>query len=807
MSALQLRRQSRGKQTRLAGSLRLLATGILQWWLACSGSSAFGQDSSTLTASVQPQFLWLSRATDTNAGDQYVAFRGTLDLDRESEVEFRLLGASWFGAWLDGEFFAEGPSRFPVAFPQYQTFIKTLKAGRHVLAVQVHYDGIPTRMMENQLPFLYARAQRDGQDIPMRWKGCAIGGYTPKLRRINPQLGWAEWCDTRLVPDWQSPTYDDQSWSSPVTVERKLGALQPLDTANPQAIGQELKAVASGRLVEMFGYELDNPAARFFLRDLEAKQHPPQGVWRRYDLGRVRLMQPRFILDLPAGSVVEFAYAESLTRGRVAPWITLSAGDSCNLDHYVARGGRQEFFPLTPKGGRFLEIQVIAPPDQVKFVKEEIIERGYYGEPIGAFRCNDALLNRIWSVGVETHRACAEDALIDNPTRERGQWAGDVVTVGMEIAGVAFSDLRLCRRGLMQCAQSARPDGLIAGMCPGQEIFLSTYAAQWVTACVHYWELTGERKLLAELFPAAERNIAAFEQQRTPEGLKDTLGWGFVDWGYIRNPGASDMAVNLHYLAALQDMERWCAALGKSDRAEYYQRLAAEVRATLNRYYEAEFKAGGEVWPRIGYHRAALGLRLGFFHGAAEAAGLSFLKAHILSCFPNDPNAPRLSDPGANNPRLITPYFGHFVLPLLIEHGEMDFVLDQYRKCWGWALGDGRTTWLEVFDTRWSHCHQWAGCPTWQLSRYALGLQPRQDLGVNHFVLTLHPGSLKQAEGNLPLPGLDQTIKVKWRNGSEGIHFRLQTPVPIVLHIPGKSAAAAERVVVVEREFAEIIQP
>jgi alpha-L-rhamnosidase len=397
--------------------------------------------------------------------------------------------------------------------------------------------------------------------------------------------------------------------------------------------------------------------------------------------------------------------------------------------------------------------------------------------------------------------------LIDNPTRERGQWAGDVVTVGMEIAGVAFSDLRLCRRGLMQCAGSARKDGLIAGMCPGQEIFLSTYAAQWVTACVHYWELTGDRKLLEDLFPAAEANISAFEQQRTPEGVKDELGWGFVDWGYIRNPGASDMAVNLHYLAALQDMERWCVTLGKKDRAEYYQRIATELRGTLTRYYDTEFKAGGEVWPRIGYHRAALGLRLGFFKDASESACVDFLKAHILSCFPNDPQAPRLSDPAANNPRLITPYFGHFVMPLLIERGEMDFVLDQYRKSWGWALEDGRTTWLEVFDTRWSHCHQWAGCPTWQLSRYALGLQLRQDLGANHFVLALHPGSLEQAEGSIPVPGLDRTIKIKWKRKSDGIHFSARTPVPIVLHIPGKTAGTPGRMVSVKNEFSEVIRP
>ena len=158
-------------------------------------------------------------------------------------------------------------------------------------------------------------------------------------------------------------------------------------------------------------------------------------------MGRVRLMRPRFVLNPPRGAVVEFAYSEALTEGRVSPWITLSAGESCNMDHYVARGGEQVFFPITPRGGRYLEVHVYAPPAKVHFIKQEIVDRHYFGKPEGSFQSNDSLLNKIWSVGVRTLRACSEDALIDNPTRERGQWTGDVATVGMDITASAFSDL------------------------------------------------------------------------------------------------------------------------------------------------------------------------------------------------------------------------------------------------------------------------------------------------------------------------------------------------------------------------------
>jgi hypothetical protein len=716
--------------------------------------------------------------------DYHVAFRGVIELPADLEVEIRLLGASWYNAWLDGAWLAEGPPRFPPTHPEHQVFRIRPGAGRHLLAVQVHAEGAETRIVGNIPPFLWCEVLSGGAAIPVRWSCARLEGYAGKVRRINALLGWIDWCDTRANPaGWQLPGFDDSRWAAPAQARLPIAPPVPLSSADTRRTFLPVRAIAGGNLVEMFGYERDNPAARFFLRDLAPDALPPQGVWRRYDLGRVRLSRPVFELELPAGAVVEFSYCEALQHGRVCPWISLSTSDSCNLDHFVARGGLQEFSTHGPRGGRFVEVHVIAPPDQVRFVGEQFVDRGYYGASEGAFACDDALLNRIWETGVETHRACAEDALTDTPTRERGQWAGDIVMVGMEIAGVAFGDLRLCRRGLHQCAQSARADGLVAGMCPGQDIYLSTYAAQWVSACVHYWELTGDRGILQELFGAAERNLASFAAHCGPEGLGDGIGWPFVDWGYIKNPGPSDMAVNLHYLAALRDMVRWCDTVGRADRAAHYADLGRAMEGVIRAYYDAERGGGEGFWERIGYHRAILGLKLGFFTGDDVPACVAQVKAHILRCFPNDPTAPRLSDPAANNSRLITPYFAHFAMPELIDRGEMDFVLDQYRKCWGWALEGGRTTWIEVFDTRWTHCHQWAGCPTWQLSRYALGLRPAFELGERHYRFVLNPGSLRRASGRVPVPGRTDAVSVSWERTASGVRYKVDTPVPIVLHL------------------------
>ncbi|MBN1346720.1 MAG: hypothetical protein JXQ73_28780 [Phycisphaerae bacterium] len=740
---------------------------------------------------VSDALMWIDAGEQTP--DTYVAFRGRFALERDAEVELRTLGSGWYVVWLDGEYVEEGPARYPLRHPEYESRRIRLAAGGHVLAVQAHHLGVTTRMLVDMPPFVLCQVIVEGKEVPVQWKCSRLGGYHSQVRRINPQLGWIEWCDTRQLPDrWRMPGFDDAAWTPPVAAKTKIGPIRRADLAPVRHITHAVKAIAEGPLAETFGYELDDIPARFFLRDLARGDLPAQGVWRRYDLGRVRLARPRFVMDLPAGAIVEFAYCEALAQGRISPYITLSAGASCNLDHYVARGGEQEFFPLTPKGGRFAEVHVLADPNRVKFVREGFVERCYYDAPQGAFTCGDPLLDRIWLTGVETHRGCAEDALIDNPTRERGQWTGDVVSVGMDINAVAYSDLRLCRRGLVQSAYSAREDGLIAGLCPGGPAFLSTYALQWINACVHYWELTGDRALLEEMYPYAVRNLAVFEKLVGDDGLKDGAGWAFVDWGYVRSEGPTDVAVNLHFISARREFARWCTVLGRNDEAARHAKLAERIGSIIGDRLRGALADAKKGWPSIGYHVAVLALRLGLIGKKDEPDCVGFIKSHILDCFPNRADAPRLSAPDANNRRLITPYFAHYAFVPLIERGEMDFVLDQYRTCWGWALGGGRTTWIEVFDTRWSHCHQWAGCPTWQLSRYVLGLHTRFDLGMNHFVLSLIPGSLREGRGTLPMPD-GGSIRVEWSRKDDGIHYTLVADRPVWLHL-GDEAGKIEAV-------------
>jgi len=754
---------------------------------------------STAQADSYPVLLWTDTASQQQK-DTYVAFRGSFNLTEDQQAEIRLTGASWYVVWVNGRYVTEGPDRYLPAHPEHTTDAIALKKGKNVIAVQVHYEGVTTRLLKNILPFLYCKIVAK-HELKPDWKCQKLEAYKSGVARINPQLAWVEWCDTRALPaHWQQTDFDDSGWETPVPVNRNINAIAPVAIGSVKQLEIKPQLIASGNLVETYGYERDNISARFFLRDLQPSSLPPQGIWRRYDLGRVRLGRPKFVLDLPAGTVVEFGYSEYLEQARVLPWITLSGGDSHNMDHYIARGGRQEFFPLTPKGGRYVEVHILAPKQGVQFIEEAFLERTYHDAPIGTFTCSDTALNNIWNVGIETYRACTEDAVIDNPTRERGQWTGDVTTVGMMIASAGFTDLRLIKRGLVQSALSARNDGMVAGLCPGGDEYLSSYALQWISGCINYYNLTGDRALLQYLYPYAVKDLQAFEKFKIAGGISKKAGWAFIDWGYVTDTGSTDGALNMHYALALQDWLKWCALLGHQEEIQKYTAVLNEMTALLRQSLTSARVGNAFDFDKIGYHKTVLAARIGFFKAGEMKDVIAYLKKHILNCFPNNPDTPRLSDPQSNNAQIITPYFAFYSFPLLVENGEIEFVLEQYKKSWGWALQDNRTTWLEVFDPRWSHCHQWSGSPTWQLSKYILGLSAAYNQGKNTYELSFVKNSLAFAKGRIPVQGTDQFIEVSWQKKNGNILYSITSQVPVWIKL-NKALTGRENLVKVNGRY------
>lgn len=174
---------------------------------------------------VNKNLMWVHQ--EEEEPDRHIAFRGKFNLEEETKIDLQISGASWYVVWIDGKQFTEGPDRYAVQYPEFQRRTLTLSEGEHLVAVQVHYQGIETRLQKIVQPFLYLKAFSGKNEIPINWKAGYLNGYISQGRRINSLLGWIEWADLRFVQNkWQQHDYDDSEWGRPVFVKGKLELLQ-----------------------------------------------------------------------------------------------------------------------------------------------------------------------------------------------------------------------------------------------------------------------------------------------------------------------------------------------------------------------------------------------------------------------------------------------------------------------------------------------------------------------------------------------------------------------------------------------------
>eukprot|EP00937_MAST-01D_sp_MAST-1D-sp2_P007610 g7610.t1 len=331
-----------------------------------------------------------------------------------------------------------------------------------------------------------------------------------------------------------------------------------------------LPQVAAGTLVERHGYEDDEPAARFRLRRLTTTggaggagggsavgvaaersrpgagsgsgagagagagsepldYGPAQGLWWRFDAARCQLLRPVLQLAAPAGAVVEICYCQALVDGKASPYHPLCGSRTAYLDRYTVAAAASAAAPLTlvplePRGCRYVEVHVVcddapAALAQVQLVGATALLRAhgpYHAEPAGAFSCSPAAagegedaLCRIWRVGCGSTRSCVEDACIDGPCRERGQWTGDTLAVSLPNLIFLYDDVRPARLCLLQASEAADAHGVVSGNCP-EVTYPADYALLWFEGAQRYFEATGDAATLRTLLPRATRCMDFF---------------------------------------------------------------------------------------------------------------------------------------------------------------------------------------------------------------------------------------------------------------------------------------------------------
>ena len=779
----------------------------------------------------QAQWIWAPETTET----RHFYFRRDFDLPSDSFVAIlRVTADDRYRVWINGMEIGSGPARSKPSHQSYDEYEFTgyLKEGRNALTVLAAHYGIGTAFSCIGKPGLLAQLDvtfENGATLTIGadadWKTFPAP-YEIGYERMCVMLVYPEVVDFRREPNgWNTKDFDASSWVSAVV----LGpvGIAPWTTLLKRDIPLPTKSwPVNVRLIQT-NMVYDACASReprgTPAEDMEraALLKPPTpgsvesaykgvieiapqsgkiGVSITLDFMREVSGYPEIFIQGSNGGRIDIGYSERLEPdGTVNPnrW----GGPPVRYaDRLFLRSGEQKFYTLDPRAFRYMRLDIYDNPAPLT-IHTRIVASGYPVEYKGEFDCSDALLNRIWEVGRYTTELCMDDAFMDCPWRERGQYLGDLA-VEMRIAAYAFGDTLLARRGLAQFPLGANEKGWFPGVYPAEppwDPVLPTFCFLWLLALWDYFLLSGDRSLLEEVWPAVDR-LTRTMSERDEDGLLANLPTkGFVDHAPVQDEGQST-SVNAFAVWGLQAAGRIARAIGIPGRGGELEILASDIRDAINdmmwdngRSVYIDGYRDGQPNPTISEHSNILCALVGI----ADAGQTARILDGVLADTDN-----------AEIVRMASPYFAYYYLRLLFKHNRHEQALAFIRRRWGAMIEAGATTFWEMWEPNHSLCHAWSAGPTFDLMAEFAGIRAHQP-GYEEFAVHPQPCHLTWIRCSVPTPkgdivfGYHRQFKINMKNPNgpqipQGLVVNLTVPpetlADVRVPLPENALASAARV-------------
>jgi hypothetical protein len=736
--------------------------------------------------------------------------------------------------WADGRYVlrvngtevARGPVRADPRQAHYDVvdLAPALRVGENVLAVTARHFGVATSwwtpvppsytlgagsvVVEALIGDEWIVSDRSWRAAPgVAWSPVAVPGDVACLP--------LESFDARRYPHgWDAAGFDDADWSrareiTPVHTgahghasppSEPFGMLRPpVRVAFPggDVHTAELVAAATGPGAPF----VDDPVAQVYADEalvVAAVAGVDDLVHRAsFDLGHIAAGTVRLEVSAAPGSVVDVAASEHVDESGAL----VSLGQHAGL-RYVCAGGdeTERFESLDVIGARHLHVSVrSSDPAVAPDVTLAIADR-HRPRPSGAsFECSDDLLNHIWQVGLRTVDLCALDAYVDCPTREQRAWTGDSVVHQM-VDLVANPDWSMARWH-PQLAAQPRPDGMLAmaassDFAADDRTFVPDWSLHWVRSVHNLFRYTGDRDLVAELLPVAERTLRWFESYLGADGLlHDVSGWVLLDWSSVYSSGCSS-TLNALWARALEDLADLADWLGNAGTSAWARSRRDGVAAAFDTFWDAsrsvyvDHVVDGLRRPAAAQHGGAAALAAGIVPAErldAVVARLTDRSRLIRHSWVMDPLTVEAAsdgfvhlvmgypDPDWDAEEQMVeaePFFRYVVHDGLARAGRADLIADACRD-WQVFLDAGETTWPECW-TGGTHCHGWSSTPTRDLIVHTLGITPASP-GYETVRVAPSLGGLSWARATVPTPHGPISVEAH----DDGM-VEVDSPVPVI---------------------------
>ncbi len=390
-------------------------------------------------------------------------------------------------------------------------------------------------------------------------------GYGPVLEN-NVHLG--ETYDARLeLPDWSSPGFENAMWKPAVVRSSPTASLQSQMMPGIQRI-EEIRPVSI--------------------------TEPEPGVYI-VDMGQNFAGWVRLQIQGQAGQRIHMRFAEVLTpEGFLDPQTT----GIPQADTYICRGDGLEIWEprFTYHGFQYVELTGCLEPPNLDTLTGVVVHSAV--NTAGQFTSSDPMINRIHETALWTQRSNLHGVPTDNPHRERCGWLGDAhVAAEMTIFNY---DMALFWTKYIRDIKTSLIGGVAPTyVAPGQGN-PGPASADWANALIqlpwYVYLYYGDKAVLEEHYDSCARWLEEVRTKWLDENLlHNQVGWnrGIGDWIPPGGVEKIDTPVPLTSTAYVyfghKLMEKMSHALGKSERALFYEDFAAKQRESFNTaFYDSE---------------------------------------------------------------------------------------------------------------------------------------------------------------------------------------------------------------------------
>ena len=700
---------------------------------------------------LQTAFIWTGQASPPTG--VAVGFRKTLELPATSaQALLHVFADARYVLWVNGDYVERGPNRFQPNGPEYDSIdLSTLlRPGTNALAILVIGNLSGGKVMRH-VPGLTALIEVNGKVLAhtdASWKWSDQTRYR-QCAASWPNLG-ETLVDARIEDgDWTRADYRDAAWK-------------------PAAgMGGESRGALTARRIPRLR---EKPVPFQFTRSVSLPVRLAAG--EKLEFKTTRIVQ--------AYPLIEFT-ADPNTEITIEPF---------NF-RYLARAGSQSHFTLDTRG--LSSAAVVVKTGAATITGLKLIERLYPFDRVGSFTCNDPQLNRLWTMCARSCEVLSEDAYVDCADRERVEWMDcdppgfDVTRTIMAGPGPkpCYADPRLLGEMLRRTALTLQPDGWVkAHTCSDRydiHAKMEDRACEWVAGLRRYYDATGDRALLREIWPAVVAQMNYFIERRTERGLvraRDWVVWGNPT-GYLTGEGTT---LNVFVQRALSDSAMLAGLVDDPASGTRFARAAEELKTAINTvlwdeahdgYYSGYFTEA-DLAENTAQKRT---LKLARTNGLAATGLHANVFALDRGVVPPERRERVLKtvveEERTGGGRLMLYYYLSRLLFGLDQPEHDCRVLQHFRDKWAkMAAAPWECSWEDFNGGSKAHCY--GMYPGYFLSAYVLGVRRDAPVAEKKLVIEPHLGDLTEAAGIVVTEF--GPVDVAWKLSGGALNFEIQVP-------------------------------